>query len=694
MFLSKMGTGGHASGDVAAEAIDFDGANDYLSRSSDLVGNTDGKTFTFSCWVWRAPGDTQSIYESNNGTGPTDDRVQIRSSSNKLDVICRDNTGTPVMIARSVINIPLQTWTHVIISFDLSDTSKRHLCIDDVEDYDAVWDTYSTWATINFPRWKHLIAADDYNATKLKNRLSHLFLAYEYIDLSVEANRRIFITSDRRPAKNQAALNPIMYLPMSDPTQPGLNLGTGGDFALTGVVARSGRGPNQFNAPYSDLDGSADYLSRTSALVGIADGKQVTFAISYSTDSSLNKEVFYLSSSNDVRFYVSVGDYTTQVVAFNSSGLLILHARTQTPSVIGRNYTIVVSFDLENSEKRHLFLNGQEVVQDWYTYTNQNIDLSVSTPKLYIGGPYFNGRLGNVFFDTRYIDLSDPANLAKFCTGTGIDCKPVDMGSNGELPFGTPPLMYLPMYANNAGKNYGTGGDFTVNSGPFVGSRGPNEYWGNKADFDGSTYLGRTSMSLPTGKTFSYSFWINVDSFSTDFAFIIRTSGGIGYFLVDVGYPTSGNITVRSSQFSGSITVGTGSWYHIAVCVDLSDTAKRFIYHNGVLASSSWTSYNNTDIDFTGMTECNIGGESGYQLDGKLSEFYFTTDYIDFSQEANRLKFRDAFGNPVDLTPQIEAGTIPNPAIYMRFDPSNWGRNSGYGGDFTAYGTITDGGQL
>ena len=37
------------SANGVADAIDFDGANDYLSRSSDLVGNTDGKTFTFSC---------------------------------------------------------------------------------------------------------------------------------------------------------------------------------------------------------------------------------------------------------------------------------------------------------------------------------------------------------------------------------------------------------------------------------------------------------------------------------------------------------------------------------------------------------------------------------------------------------------------------------------------------------------------
>ena len=34
------------------EGVSFDGSSDYLSRSSDLTGNADGKTFTFSAWVY------------------------------------------------------------------------------------------------------------------------------------------------------------------------------------------------------------------------------------------------------------------------------------------------------------------------------------------------------------------------------------------------------------------------------------------------------------------------------------------------------------------------------------------------------------------------------------------------------------------------------------------------------------------
>ena len=69
-------------------------------------------------------------------------------------------------------------------------------------------------------------------------------------------------------------------------------------------------------------------------------------------------------------------------------------------------------------------------------------------------------------------------------------------------------------------------------------------------------------------------------------------------------------------------------------------------------------------------------------------------DRVDFSSEANRLKFRDAFGNPVSLGTDGSTPTGTAPAIYMRFDPASQGTNSGTGGAFTKTGTINDGGQL
>ena len=129
-------------------------------------------------------------------------------------------------------------------------------------------------------------------------------------------------------------------------------------------------------------------------------------------------------------------------------------------------------------------------------------------------------------------------------------------------------------------------------------------------------------------------------------------------------------------------------------CFDMSDSGKRFVYVNDVSQSLIVSTYTNQNIAHDLMSPyIGYNGSSNF-LTGGIAELYMTNSYIDFSQEANRLKFRDAFGNPVDLTQQIQAAAIPTPAIYMRFPPTSFGTNSGTGGNFTVNGTITDGGQL
>ena len=682
------------SANGVADAIDFDGANDYLSRSSDLVGNVDGKTFTFSAWVdIRNTKGTYAIYSAG---GYFEVKFSGGSSLYAAGVTAAGGAAFSFEIANAKDLYLFGSFFHILVSVNLSNTGNRYVYINDQQQSPS-WTMYND-VLIDFTRSSHTVAGSQL----LKGRLAHVFLDYQYRDLSITANRRLFITADRKPAANQAALNPILYLPLSDPTQPGKNLGTGGDFALNGVVARSGRGPSQFNAPYSDLDGSTDYLSRNTAPTGIVDGKQVTIAFTFNSDTFVDYQtVFSITSNAKETFTVQIANNRKLLISEESTS--ILYVETGTTFQVGRNYTVVISFDLSDHNKRHITINGQTDASTWVSFADKNLALAVaSVPRYRIGvngsgSSYTNGRLGNVFFDTKYIDLSQPANLAKFVTGTGIDAKPADLGANGEKPFGTPPLIYLPMYGNNAGKNYGTGGDFTVNSGPFTGARGPNEFWGNKADFDGSTgYLYRTSAltGVSDSKTLSCSFWIHHDTINVTKN--ITGMNNAGSETINIWRQNDNTLSMESSKFSftGITAAGSGGPHHVLVCVDLTSTSKRFVFVNGTQQSPTWLSYTNAAMLLSNWIPQIGASNSSYFFDGKLSEFYFTTDYIDFSQEANRLKFRDAFGNPVDLAPQIAAGTLPNPAIYMRFDPANFGKNSGTGGDFVVNGTITDGGQL
>jgi len=715
MFAANQG-GTQVATASAAEAIDFDGTNDYLSRSSDLVGNADGKTFTFSCWVWGGDlgANNLPIYVGTDALGNTRNYIILGTDSFGLKINIRmvNSSFSNAMVATGTVSnyIPSGTWIHILISGDNS-TNTLKCAIQDV--VVTLTDDYSSTDDIKFTFQYHRIGIDASN--KCKGRLSHIFLDYTYRDLSVEANRRLFITADRKPTPKAtlAALNPILYMPMDDPTTAHINEGTGGNFNLTGTVARSGRGPNQGVVPYSDLNGSSQYLSRTS-LTGVADGKQVTISCSFVADSITgNDYLINIGTSGADTFALRRASGLLQLLAFTTGqSSTVVSVDITSNLVIGRNYHIVVSFDAADTGKRHAYLNGQTPSDiSWHAYNNSTIDLTQSAYR--VGAFHsdtssnWDGRLGNLYFNTTYIDLSIPANLAKFCTGTGIDCKPLPLGANGELPTGLSPLIYLPMYGNNAGKNYGTGGDFTVVSGPFVGARGPDEYWGNKADFDGSTgYLARTSAlsGIADGKTFSCSFSFNSDSVAAGQVYLLNmgaSADGRGFWVQRsgsvlrlFGYDSTGGQVLLCSF--GTLSAATQ--YSVQACVDLADAGKRFVYLNGVSQSVTWSAYTNSNISYTTADRIRFGASidttPANYYDGKLSEFYFTTDYIDFSQEANRLKFRDCFGNPVELQSQIAAGTIPNPAVYLRFDPANQGKNYGTGGDFTKSGTITDGGNL
>ena len=707
------------SANGVADALDFDGTNDYLSRSSDLVRNADGKTFTFSAWILTTTTETSEKYIISNENG----RIVLGYTESTNTLVLSGASPSGTLVLRYTISGALakNTFNHILISISMTNQATSFVYINDkLASYTV--NTF-TDSKISFARAWHKIG--EYGGGVFRGRLSNLFLDYTYRDLSIEANRRLFITADRKPTPKATlqALNPILYLPLDDHTQAGKNLGTGGDFTLNGVVARSGRGPSQFNAAYSDLDGAADYLSRTSALVGIANGKLSTVAFSFNADifgtgSDNDGHVFVLydSGSNRNAYYVRArSDYISIAMVDSSTGQMAGYINSPLPTAKSRNYHIVASLNIAaNSAK--LFVNGIDSGASLVRLNNIDCTFSYcgysAIGGRWMGGPNsissFNGRLGNLFFDTKYIDLSQPENLAKFVTGTGIDAKPVDLGANGELPFGTPPLIYLPMYGNNAGKNYGTGGDFTVNSGPFAGARGPNEFWGNKADFDGSTgYLYRSSAlaGVSDSQTVSGSFFIQLDALGSQRSvFSILTSGFSDvrfYLLVDnsnnfrlVAYNSSNVKLLEATTTTTALTVGVN---HVAFCMTfVASTSNRRIYINGVNQTVTW---DNNLTGFANLSLPNIrfaarDDSFPYYLDGKLSEFYFTTDYIDFSQEANRLKFRDAFGNPVDLRPQIQAGTLPNPAIYMRFDPANFGKNSGTGGNFVVNGAITDGGQL
>ena len=219
-----------ADGLGGGTATSFDGVDDFLSRSSDLTGNADGKTFTFSSWVIRTGANTRAIYPL---------RMQgffyIEVASNGRITIGGANTsGSTVLSAITATNaVPLNTWTHILVSVDLTNTSNRYVYLNDVAT-SMTWSTYSN-QNIDFTKTTSHVNSNTVGSFGAAIH-SNIYLDYTYRDLSQTSNRRIFIDADggSTPTSTLSALNPIVYLPMTDTYSVGKNLGTGGDYTVNG----------------------------------------------------------------------------------------------------------------------------------------------------------------------------------------------------------------------------------------------------------------------------------------------------------------------------------------------------------------------------------------------------------------------------------------------------------------------------
>ena len=668
-----LGTTPVSSG-IEPEAVSFDGTNDYLKRTSDMTGNADGKTWTFSAWVYNT-GVSQNIYSTYQS------RFQVICQGNYFTISAKSTTEDAMFA--SYPNAPLNTWNHILISCNQASTSQRHIYINGVAH--TTFNTYVN-GNIDFTETQHYIgAANSNHINKLKGRLAHVYLDKTYRDLSVTSNRRLFITADGKPADSDtlSALNPIMYMPLIDAATAGSNSGTGGDFTAVGTLATAERGPNQDNCSASTFDGSADYLSRSS-ITGLSNGKLFTFSVNASQTTS-NGQIF-TASNGKVSIKIESNRVTTRLKGSVGVALYFDSPYPANKLSYGQHNSISFSCDLSDTSKRHMFINGVDVTSG-ITFTNYSNEtaLLVQTPYA-IGsaqngsGDFFNGSVGEFYLDTTYIDLATdnpfwdstanrPNSVRKVIADTGVT-----------------PLIAMPLMGNDAGNNLGSGGDFTVNSGPYVGARGGSEYWARSAKMPTSAYLNRSLTA--TTRQFSVALAYKTPNINTT----ARLQFGADTIFLDIqnnmeirvqaGGSTIANINCSTSNISND------TWYTLLICYDSDNSSKNKVYVNGVSSISSQTNISAGDVVLNGTAYFPQQAAANAEMSG----LYFTTDYIDFNQEVNRNKFIDQLGYLIDLTPAIEAGDISNPLIYTKFeDTAALGTNSGTAGNLGVSGTVTAG---
>lgn len=221
-------------------------------------------------------------------------------------------------------------------------------------------------------------------------------------------------------------------------------------------------------------------------------------------------------------------------------------------------------------------------------------------------------------------------------------------------------------------------------------------YSAHAVTFDGTNdYLVRSGGpdGLADGKLGLLSFWFKGGAISAPsslmqagrYGRVSMVFSNVNGHLYIFGRRSTGALAV---SMNSTISVLDDSWHHCLAAWDVSSNDNCKLYIDDVDRTDLATRSDN-NIDYA-TGDMQIGAANGSdKIDMDLAEFYFTTEWIDITASANRQKFAKS-GRPVSLGSDGSKPTGTAPLVYLRGPASNWGTNSGTGGDFSVVGAFTD----
>ena len=250
-----------------------------------------------------------------------------------------------------------------------------------------------------------------------------------------------------------------------------VSFSSGTKIVFTGPVAADIDAPTQPLMNYGGygFDGAADYLDGN-ALTGIADGKLGTMVIHlrFANAATVTERILLSTGSQFGILRLSTGNL--QVFGENTAGTLIMSLITDTtPCAAAGTYVIKSSWDLNTAGTGRVYVNDVTAMTSAATYTNDTIDYTAAEYSIgasITGTDKVVGDIYSIWLDpTQRLDLDTTSVRRKFTDANNV---PVFLGSNGELPTGTRPILFLAYdsdsrWALNRGSATTT---FTINGGP------------------------------------------------------------------------------------------------------------------------------------------------------------------------------------------------------------------------------------
>lgn len=237
MFTATHLSGFGGDGSLQAQAAYFDGSTD-LSRGAALTGAADSRIVTASFWFNRKGyGETSRIFCLDNR------RVDIfMLAGGELRFTATDSGGIDRLLVDSDTNFDGDSgWHHVLFSCDLNNSGLRHFYIDDVDET-PTWTTYSGLTVIDWMATDAYVGTRYTGSAKWVGDLAEVWIDDgQYIDFSVEANRRDFIDSAGKrvdlgsDGSTPTGTAPLIFLSGEVPAWH-TNKGGGGGFTENGTL--------------------------------------------------------------------------------------------------------------------------------------------------------------------------------------------------------------------------------------------------------------------------------------------------------------------------------------------------------------------------------------------------------------------------------------------------------------------------
>lgn len=301
-------------------------------------------------------------------------------------------------------------------------------------------------------------------------------------------------------------LDASVDMPMRDADTAHINKGTGGDFIPNGTLDTAQRGPNQDNCVASEFDGIDDRLSLGGLTIPASNKFVASFIINRTTTNAADRPIIELHSDpTDVLF---INWRSNDTISFKAEeGATAVFEGQYDDVELGVNYHIAISYDGDTGDS-YIFCNGADVSIGSISTSNTStaIDFTdVTNCDVFsnAGFGFLDGSLGELYFDTNYVDLSTEN---PFWDADNNLPKPVLQVLEET---GSTPLIAMPLSADDPEENYGAGGNFTLNGGGLAGARGGSEYWSRSCVVDGTNYL--------TGSVYCESLvrWLSTDGGTT-----------------------------------------------------------------------------------------------------------------------------------------------------------------------------------